>query len=63
MINYLDKDSKILTAFCLSVSKADFKDLFWEKQSLFIMTFIRERSLSMAHIGAEEILSEELKIP
>ena len=25
--------------------------------------FIRERSLSMAHIGEEEILSEELKIP
>ena len=25
--------------FLLSVSKADFKDLFWEKQSLFIMTY------------------------
>ena len=24
---------------------------------------VRERSLSMAHIGGEEILSEELKIP
>ena len=41
MINNLDKDSrKAYNCFLLSISKADFKDLFWEKQSLFMMTFV-----------------------
>ena len=40
MINNLDKDSKKPNCYSLSISKADFKDLFWQKQSLFIMTFI-----------------------
>ena len=40
MINNLDKDRKNQTGFCsvFHLLLADFKDLFWEKQSLFIMT-------------------------
>ena len=40
MINNLDKDSKKPNCFLLSISKADFRDIFWEKQSLFIINFI-----------------------
>ena len=40
MIKNPDKDSKKPNCFSLSISKADLKYLFWEKQSLFIMTFI-----------------------
>ena len=41
MINKLDKDKKKpLTLLFVEYFKADFKDPFWEKQSLFIMTFI-----------------------
>ena len=40
MINNLDKDSEKPNCFLLTISKADFRELFWEKQSLFIMTFI-----------------------
>ena len=40
MINNPDKDSKKPNCFLLSISEEDFEGLFWEKQSLFIMTFI-----------------------
>ena len=40
MIDNLDKDSKKHICCLLSISKADFKYLFWEKQPLSIMTFI-----------------------
>ena len=40
MINNLDKDSKKPNFFLLSIPKADFRDLFWEKQSLNFITFI-----------------------
>ena len=40
MINNLDKDSKRPNCFSLNISRADFKDLFWEKQSMFTMAFI-----------------------
>ena len=40
MINNLDKDSKKPNCFLFSISQVGFRDLFWEKQSLFIMTFI-----------------------
>ena len=37
MVDNPDKDKKRLLS--VEYFKADFKDLFWEKQSLFIITF------------------------